>query len=172
MARVSYAEPSAEELAFRAREGSSPPNLQLAVAHAKEVARGQLELVRAITAGMEPRLKELVILQHARISGNAYCWGHHVPPALAAGLTEVELRALRVGDLDGFGSTERAVLDYVAAVEECRVTDREWADVATGRTSEDLVKLTALVGYYSMTSRVQSALDVAQDDGFGGFDTP
>lgn len=172
MARLAPAQPSPEELAFRSREGTVPPNLQLAVAHATEVARLQLELNRAAAAGMPLRQKELIILLVGRLTNNAHCWGHHVPPALAAGLSEAEIRGIRQGDHSMFTPSERALLDYSGAIVEETVTDAVWGTVSRDRTPEELVKITMLVGFYCMLGKVQAALDVAQDEGFGGFEQP
>jgi alkylhydroperoxidase family enzyme len=172
MARLAPAQPSAEELTFRSREGTSPPNLQLAVAHAADVARLQLELNRAAAAGMSLRQKELIILLVGSLTSNAYCWGHHVPPALAAGLSKAEVRAIRRGDHSMFPPKEQALLAYCSAMVEQEVTDDLWEAVSCERTPEELVKITMLVGFYCMLGTVQAALDVAQDEGFGGFEQP
>jgi 4-carboxymuconolactone decarboxylase len=172
MARLAPAQPSAEELAFRRREGTSPPNLQLVVAHAPEVARLQLELNRAAAAGMSGRQKEMIILVVGLLTDNAYCWGHHVPPALAAGLSRAEIEAIRSGDHSRFPANERALLAYCAAMVEHRVTDELWELVSRERTPEELVKITMLVGFYCLLGAVQAALNVAQDEGFGGFEEP
>ncbi len=172
MARLPPAQLSAEELAFRRREGSAPPNLQLVVAHAPEVARLQLELTRAAAAGMPPRQKELIILLVGLLTDNAYCWGHHVPPALAAGISTAEIRAIRGHDYSVFGPEEQALLGYCRAVVDQAVSDEAWEAVSRGRTPEDLVKITMLVGFYCMLGKVQAALNVPQDAGFGGFEEP
>ncbi len=172
MARLALAEPNAEEKAFRAREGTAAPNLQRAVAHAPEVARLQLELNRAVVEGMPARQKRLVMLLTGSMTKNAYCWGHHVPPALEAGVSAEQLRSLRAGDYSLFPPDEQTMLAYCAAVVNQTVTDELWDAVSHGRTPEELVKITMLVGYYCMIGRVQRALDVAQDDGFGGFEVP
>jgi 4-carboxymuconolactone decarboxylase len=172
MARLGPAELSAEEVAFRKREGTSAPNLQLAVAHAPDVARLQLELARAATASMSPRERELIILVVGLVSDNAYCWGHHVPMALAAGMSEAEIRGIRADDYSCFPPDERALLQYCAAVVEQRVADEQWDAVSRGRTPAELVKITMLVSYYCLLGKIQSALQVEQDEGFGGFEQP
>lgn len=172
MSRLPPVEPSAEEKAYRAREGTVAPNLQLAVAHAPEVARLQLELNRAAVAGMTIRQKELIILEVGLLTENAYCWGHHIPPAIGGGLTVDELRSLRSRDHSAFPAEERALLAFCDAAIERRVTDDIWQAVSAGRTPEELVKITMTVGFYSLLGVVQGALDVAQDEGFGGFEQP
>ncbi len=52
------------------------------------------------------------------------------------------------------------------------MTDDIWQAVSAGRTPEELVKITMTVGFYSLLGVVQGALDVAQDEGFGGFEQP
>ena len=172
MGRLAPAEPSPEELEYRRREGTSPPNLQLAIAHAPEVARLQLELLRASAAGMPLRQKELIILLVGLLTDNAYCWGHHVPPALSAGISEAEILALRSGDHSLFPPQEQALLAYCAGAVERRVTDEVWGAMSRGRTPEECVKITMLVGFYCLLGAVQAGLDIEQDEGFGGFEKP
>src|SRR5882757_8558111 len=113
--RVAYGTISPEEETIREREGRPAPNLQRAIANAPEVARLQLELVRAVAAGLDVRRCELTILEHARLVGNAYCWGHHVSRALEAGYSEDQIRRLMNGDHSGFDGVDRDVLEYVDA---------------------------------------------------------
>lgn len=172
MARLGPAAPSVEEKAFRAQEGTTAPNLSLAIANAPEVARRQLELLRAATAGMSFRQKELITLLVGQLTGNAYCWGHHVPAVLEAGVTTAQIHSLRAGDYSVFPPEEQVLLAYCAAVVKKEVTDELWEAVSPGRTPEDLMKITMVVAFYCMIDHVQGALDVAQDDGFGGFEVP
>lgn len=163
---------SAEELAFREREGTTAPNMQLAIAHAPEVARCQLELTRAAAAGIPLRQKELIILLVGLLTDNAYCWGHHVPPALSAGLTEAEIIGIRAGDHSMLPPNEQMLLRYCAAVVDQAVTDELWDAASQNRTPEEMVKVTMLVGFYCMLGKVQAALQIQQDEGFGGFEEP
>lgn len=172
MQRLPPAQPNAEELAFRAREGTTPPNLQLAMAHAPEVARLQLELNRAAAAGMTIRQKELIILPIAQLTDNEYCWGHHIPPALAGGLSETEIRAIRDGDYSALAPEEQALVAFVVAMTAQTVTDALWREMARGRTHEEQVKIVMLIGFYCMLGKVQAAVNVPQDEGFGGFEQP
>jgi alkylhydroperoxidase family enzyme len=172
MARLPLSQPSAAEMEARKREGTSPPNLQLAVAHAPEVARLQFELNRALFAGMTERQKRLVILTAGSLTNNAYCWGHHVPMAQNAGVSVAQIRGLRVGDFSLFPPDEQLLLTYCTAVVNRNVTDELFAHISAGRTPEEMVKITMLVGYYCMIGVVQPALDVPQDEGFGGFEVP
>jgi len=170
--RLPPTQPSAEEMAFRQGEGTSPPNLQLVIAHAPEIARLQLELNRAATAGMSSRQKELIILVAGLQTQNEYCWGHHVPLAVAAGISEAEIRAIRRGDYSSFQPEEHALLRFTAAVVSQQVTDELWAQISKKRTHEELVKVVMLTSFYCMMGTLRSALNVPQDAGFGGFELP
>jgi alkylhydroperoxidase family enzyme len=170
---VKYAVPTAEEVAARLRDGHQPPpNMQKAVANAPEVAKKQYELLRAISEGIDLRVKELVILCHAKLTTNSYCWGHHVPVGIGAGLSVEQVLGIREDDFSAFDDGDRAVIDYVRAAQAGAVTDAVWDRVVKGRTEKDLVCLTMLIGYYAMQATAWLALDVPQDDGFGGFETP
>lgn len=170
--RVQYGQVTAEERAQRAAEGTEPPNLQRAVANAPDVARLQLELLRATTTMLDLRMRELAILEVGRLMRNEYCWGHHVPVALSAGVTEDQLLRLRDGDHSGFDVDEQTLLAFVDAVDVGAVTDELWEAMSKQLDDAHLVALTSLVGYYEMVSRVQATLQVPQDAGFGGFEVP
>lgn len=170
MSRLPAAQPSAEELAFRAREGTVPPNIQLALAHAPLVAQKQLELLRAICEGMSLREKEIVILQIAVVTDNAYCWGFHVRPGIRAGVTEEEIRGILKGDHSMFPSRDQALIDFASAAIRQEMTDTIWARVSEERSHEDLVKLVMLAGFYSMLGKVTATLDVTLDSGQGEAD--
>ncbi|MCU1374674.1 MAG: hypothetical protein JWO68_1960 [Actinomycetia bacterium] len=167
-----FAALGAEEVELRAREGTIAPNLQLAIAHAPDVARNQMVLLRSITAGFDQRLIELVILQQAIIAGNAYCWGHHVPVAIGAGYTEEQLRGLRDGDDSLLDEGDRQIAAYVRALLARSVSEEQFAGLRRLLGEEDLVKVTMLVGHYTMVGLAQAAMDVPQDEGFGGFECP
>ena len=170
--RIPFAELTKEELESRERDGRPASNLLFAMANAPEVARNQIALLRSTTAGLEPRLVELVILQEGLISQNAYSWGHHVPVAISAGYSEEQLRALRDGDSSPFDEEDRAILDYVSALLARTVSDHQFASLRRQLGDEQLLKVTMLAGCYTMLGLAQAAIDVPQDDGFGGFECP
>jgi alkylhydroperoxidase family enzyme len=172
-ARLLYAEVSEEEAETRRREGRrEPPNLQRAIAHAPDVARNHATLLWSILDGLDPRLAELVILQQGLLTENAYCWGHHVPVAQDLGYTNEQLRALRDRDLTLLDEDDRRVVEYVNAVIAGLVTDGQFAAVRQQLGDEHIVKVTLLIGIYTMIAMAQQAMNVPQDEGFGGFECP
>jgi len=171
--RLPYAEVTAEEAERRRREGRrQAPNLQRAIAHAPQVAQNQAALLWSILDGLDPRLAELVILQQGLLNENGYCWGHHVPVAEDLGYTPEQIRALRDRDLSLLDDDERRVIEYVNAVMARTVNDELFAAMRRQLGDERLVKVTLLVGLYTMINMAQSAMNVPQDEGFGGFECP
>lgn len=170
MQRLPPAEPSAEERAIRQREGTISPNIQLAMAHAPLVAQKQLELLRALSEGMSPREKEIVILHISVLTDNAYCWGFHVRPGIRGGVSEAEIRGILDGDHSMFSFRDRALLDFATAAIAQSVTDDIWQRMSEGRTHEDMVKFVMLAGFYSMLGKITAALDVPLDPGQGEAD--
>jgi alkylhydroperoxidase family enzyme len=171
--RLPYAEVTAEEAERRRREGRrEAPNLQRAIAHAPQVAQNQASLLWSILDGLDPRLAELVILQQGLLNENAYCWGHHVPVAEDLGYTKEQIRAIRDHDLSLLDDDDRRVIEYVNAVMARTVTDELFAAMRQQLGDERLVKVTLLVGLYTMINMAQAAMNVPQDEGFGGFECP
>lgn len=158
--RLPLANVNQDELVFRRFEGSEPASLQRVIANAPDVAYNSLILLRSCTVGMEPRMVELAILQQAILSANTYIWNHHAPKAMAMGITELELYDLRTGNLSDLDDTDRIVAVFVAAVMNRNVTDEQCSALADVIGNEALVKLTVLVGLYSMFGLAQMAFDV------------
>jgi alkylhydroperoxidase family enzyme len=148
-------------------ENSEPPKLLLAVGHPAEVADACLALFRTLVNGvLAPRDRKLATLAVAAELKNAYEWGHHTGSALTMDITEDDLEGIRTGDASGLSAHDRVVVELTWAIERRKVTDELWARAGAEFDTEGLVQLTVCVGYYSMLARIQSALQVDQDEGF------
>jgi AhpD family alkylhydroperoxidase len=156
-------------LATGADRGTGAPlssnNLHRAIANLPDVAGDQRNLIGAITRGLAARTTELAILRYAAISGNRYCWGHHVVLGRRAGIVEEEIEAVSSGRLGGFSGREQALLGFVDAASERTMDDGIWAEAERHFSSETLLRLVMLVGFYSMMTVAWSALNVPLDDG-------
>ena len=87
------------------------------------------EYVRYQT-GIAPRTRELVILGIAR--GNTYAWLHHYRPAIKAGLTESEIKAIENGCLpDSLSASERTATQYALAMKQGSVSDTVFESLRT-----------------------------------------
>ena len=167
MSRVPLADPRPEKTK---RPGAPPAhsNLHRAIANLPDVADGQRNLIRSITEGLDRRTVELAILAHAALVANAYCWQHHVVLAERAGISNGEISALKAGQIDLFEDDDRTLLAFVQAVSRRTMDDRCWQDASEVASSDTLLRLVMLVGFYSMMTDAWSALAVPVDDDLRG----
>ncbi|QFG25844.1 carboxymuconolactone decarboxylase family protein [Actinomadura sp. WMMB 499] len=127
------------------------------------IGLGSALLMNGLLPGRD---RELAILRTAHHRSCAYEWAHHRDLALAAGLTEEEIDALR-GDLGAhpWGDGDRMVLTAADELHERgTVTDATWVELA-GRFGEaELIELVMLVGHYHMVAFTLNALRVQSED--------
>jgi alkylhydroperoxidase family enzyme len=114
------------------------------------------------------RLRELVIMRLAWVSGSEYAWFQHYRIATAAGITPEELVAVRNWRAcDLFGPAERAVL---AAADDTlghgRISDAVWAECDQAlRDPHVLVELVVAIGNWTMFSQLLQSLRVPLEPG-------
>jgi alkylhydroperoxidase family enzyme len=168
--RVDFGELSLAERSERERSNRPAPNLQRAIANVPAAASAQFDLLKACSEGLSDQTRELVIMAVAVATGNAYCWGHHLPWLQKLEYTPKQIDALRLGDTSPFSGREASLVEFAWAVERLEVDDRVWAETSRVIEPEEMIRVTLLVGCYGLISRVQSAWDVPQDEGFGGFE--
>lgn len=169
MARIPYADtadPAIAELAERIRRerGGKVLNLYRMLLHSPPVALGWLNLFTAIRqqADLAGRYRELAILRIAVLNGADYEFSQHVPFALAEGLTQAQVDALKAGaEPQGLPEADRAVLAYADAMtREIRVPDDVFAAVRKHFLDRAIVELTATVAGYNLVSRFLEALRI------------
>ncbi len=134
-------------------------------------------LARVLNAVLDPlllngtidaRLRELVIMRVAWVTGSVYEWSQHWMLAPMFGAPTEELAAVRNWEAsDRFGATERAIL---AATDETlsgqAVSDATWGALATAFPDDaQRMELLMLVGGYQMLSGVLRSLRVPLDAG-------
>jgi len=113
---------------------------------------------------IDPRLRELVILQVGYTARSPYEFSHHVKMSRAYGVTEGDIDSLIAfsrGEPSAFDERERAVL--TAAIQLTRdvdVPDETWARLTPFFSSEQLVELMLVIGYYNHVVRLLSALRI------------
>jgi len=166
--RVTLVEPGTRaelaelEARIQAARGRISPLYQVLL-NSPVVASGWEQLLTAIRQQtvLEPRLRELAILRVAVLNGAEYEFDAHVPHALAAGVPEAALAALRSGDLAPFPSLERLVLQYTEAMtRDLAVPDALYAKLDAALDPRTLVELTATIAAYNMVSRFLIALRI------------
>ena len=111
------------------------PNLYRVLGHSPAMLRAWLDFAwpLRLDATTPRRTRELMILHGARLTKTAFEWAHHVPLALAAGVTQAEIDQLM----------EDRVPDTVSAAEEAAL--RLAAEITTGpgRSFSNRFKFTA-----------------------------
>lgn len=122
-------------------------------------------------SGLDPRTREMLILRTAVLIRADYEWGHHVPIALEAGLTEEEIAEIRGGSTAGNWSEEdRAIL---RAAEDLRreafISDAVWETLSDNFEPKQLVEIIFTVGGYTMTGLALNSFGVQLEPGFEGI---
>ena len=95
MARLPYLD--AADLAAEHRDLlDSPINLRRALAHSPGALQGFIALALYLRhdSPLDPRLRELAIIQVGYVSGAAYEYGHHIEIGARVGVTDDDLRAI------------------------------------------------------------------------------
>ena len=129
-----------------------------------------LGLQRSIHLGPLPEeLKRLVNVQVSLTNQCAYCTSHNVNIARRVGMSEEKLEALASGRLDHklFSESEIAVIEWATAVADnsARRDTAAFAELKRHFTIEEIVEMTVLAAFRTLTNRVQEALwtDLEED---------
>lgn len=110
---------------------------------------------------------QFVVLAFARAIGATFEWEDHVEHALAAGVSQAAVDALRdAGDVPApYADLDRAVASTLGYADlPGDVQDRIVADVGTA----GLVEVVVLCGFYALIAMVNGAFDVPLSDVGGG----
>jgi alkylhydroperoxidase family enzyme len=147
-----------------------PINLYRLLAHLPEFARRYRTMGRwfRFESSLDPRLRELAILQVGVITGNPYETSHHVHVGRDFGVSDADIIAVGAetkGEPSTLGERERVVLRAVRELTVgVRVSDAAWDALAQWLTDTERLELVALIGYYAMTVRILGACEVDVED--------
>ncbi len=147
----------------KAGQGARAGALHAALATVPTVAQSQHALRRHIVTGLAPRTVELVILRHAALTKNDYCWSHHQEVALQAGLSAEEIQAIGAARTPPPDGEDRLLLQLVDAAVAGEVGP-ELRSASREMFGEDgFLRILMLVGYYSMVGAARAGLGIAED---------
>ncbi len=134
---------------------NSPP-----VAHGWEQMLSAIRNHNSIDAG----LRELVILRVAVLNRAPYEFDAHVPHALAAGVPQTHVDAMRADEIFAVAGMSHATLAALRMTDRMtrhiEVPDDVFADVAKHFEGQSLIDLTATIAAYNMVSRFLVALQI------------
>lgn len=112
---------------------------------------------------LDPKLRELAILQAAALTPGEYEWVQHVPIAKAVGATDAEIEAVERGDLeaDCLGERERVLLQFGEQALENTCVDGSVFEAARKLFSpREIVELLLTLGYYNMLARLTEVAEL------------
>jgi alkylhydroperoxidase family enzyme len=165
MARVPYLEKSdlsAENRDLLKRRIS----LFQALVNSPDAARAFSGLGQFIRFGskLDPRLRELAILQVGWLARSPYEWSHHVKIGHDFGVTDDDIRALiddtngKPTQLDGLASTVlRAAREMTI---DGAMSDGTFAGLQQALGNEQIVDLTITIAFYNAVVRVLATLQI------------
>jgi alkylhydroperoxidase family enzyme len=161
---------TAQLLALTARPGRAEPATINALANQPTLLGPFLgwAAALALTGVLSTRDHELLAMRAAYNCRSAFEWGEHAVDAAAAGLSDAEIDRIATGpDADGWSPTEAALLRAADELHEnCRISERTWADLAATYDAPALVEILYVVGQYTMLSMVAEGAAIAPEPGF------
>jgi 4-carboxymuconolactone decarboxylase len=113
------------------------------------------------------RDRELLVMRTAANTGAAYEWGHHVPIARRAGITDDEIaRLARPLDGAGWSAGDEALLRAADELHaENVIGDATWAALAGRLTEAQLIEVCMVVGQYHLVAFTVRSLGIQPEPG-------
>ena len=154
---------AAIEAAIRAERGGIPL-LYRVLLNSPPIAEGWEKMLTAVRNrnSLPPALREMVIIRVAFLNRAPYELEAHRPIALANGVSEAKIDALRLPQPGvAFTPLERAVLAVTDAMtRDVQIDDALFEPLRAHFDSRSLVELVATIAAYNMVSRCLEALRV------------
>jgi alkylhydroperoxidase family enzyme len=152
-----------------------PINLFRALANSPDALRHHGAFGEWIRHGCEldPRLRELAILQVGYVTASPYEWSHHVKIGADFGVTDADVEAL-IADTEGrehgLGEVETAVLAAARQITaDLRTTEENWAFLEKHLGRPRLVDLVVVISFYSAVVRILATLQVDVEPDYAGY---
>ncbi len=159
-----------------AGRGARQLNLYRALSTAPDLARAWLAFVWSVRDDCRtPRaLRELVILRTAVHSASRYEWVHHVVMARTAGVTDLQIDAVKrwPRSAEELSGNERIALELADAVCAGKVPDEVVAHSIGAFGPAGHVELVVTAALYTMVPRVLDGLRVPIEEGLEDTDGP
>jgi AhpD family alkylhydroperoxidase len=173
MARIPYVEAATLPEAFKNQRLQQ--NFQRAYANSPKGSEAYMTIASYVRddSTLDPKLRELALLQVGHVTKSAYEFTHHVKVALAAGLTPQQIAAIpdaNAGRPTGFSLIELSVLKIAAAVTAGEAVDDETFDfLAATLGSEHLMDLLFVTAHYLGMARLLTTLRIDLEDEYRAY---
>jgi len=155
------ASPEVKEI-YDTKFKGNPGSIQRALAYRPAMLANFLSFYASVGRSLERKLYEAVYLRTSLINGCHYCTQHHIQGSKRAGLTPVEMKALKAGNYSSFGPQEQVALRYAEKLTRTpdAATDADFADLKKHFSDEQIVDLHMLIGLANLTNRVTGPLNL------------
>ena len=151
--------------------GFEMPNLYRVLGNSPPMLKAWVDFAWSLRlhARTSRKIRELLILRGAQISGIAYEWAHHASMALEAGVTQIQIDALADwADSDQFDPRERAVLQL--AEEIARGPSASESSITQLKDQAfdgaDIVELVLTASFYVCVGRFLKSMDIQLEPEF------
>ncbi len=119
---------------------------------------------------LDPRLRELAIIQVGYSANSPYEYSHHVEIGRQNGVSDDDIRAIAeetAGRETGLGELERAVLSAAREItNDVSLSDKTFAVLQAALDNESLVDLILAISFYNGASRALNALQIDVEDNY------
>ena len=144
------------------------PNLVGTWAHSENFVGAVTQLYQTVTGetGLSEKILQLVILKTCKLDKCPYTIAHYTPKALEAGWSEEHIDALETySESDLFVYYEKEVLELAELVTSRPddISDEFWTQLNNHYTSDQVVELITVIGFFNLVNRVALALQVELD---------
>lgn len=118
-------------------------------------------------SSLRPNLSELAIIVTGKHWGAQFEFWAHASLALATGVPEAAVEAIRVGSVPGLTDPlEQLVYDFVTEyMQTHRIADATYQRALDGIGERGIVDLVAIVGYYTLVSMTLNVFEVEVPEG-------
>jgi len=118
---------------------------------------------------LEPRLRELAIIQASYVTASGYEFAHHVHYAESIGMTHEDILAIideSNGKTSNLTELERTVLKAARDLTlKLQIDDATWALLDAHLRRENLIELVLVTSYYNHIIRLVTALQIGIEGG-------
>jgi alkylhydroperoxidase family enzyme len=172
MARLPYLEAADLAPADRDLLIQRPIALYKALVHSPNAARALIGLADYVRHGskLDPRLRELAILQVGWLARAAYEWAHHIKIAYDFGASEADIQGLiddNTGKPSGLEPLARQVLQAAREITvDGAMSEHSFRSLQAALGNECLVDLSLAVALYNAVVRLLGTLQIDLEDDF------
>ena len=175
MSRLQMVSPDSEDPALRQMfdevraHGIALPNVYRVIGLAPPLLRAWLDFAwpLRLQAKTPRRIRELLILRGAQVSGARYEWVHHAAMARSVGVTQAQIDALAGWEQSAlFDAREQAVLRLAEEVTRGPAASSACIESLRQHFSDaEVVELTLTASFYVCVARFLQSMDVDLEEG-------